>query len=238
MSEYSEGYNSARDLFIIGAYTGLRVSDFNNLSEDNILFVVNTKVIKVATKKTGEPVVIPIHPVVNRILEKRNGEFLPKISDQKINNYLKDIGKESKINENFKRTSTKGGTKATSLRPRYEHIKTHTARRLFCTNAYLSGIDSIDIIAISGHRTEKSFLKYIKVSKEQIVLRMADHPFFTDKKASIGSYEETVKEIGGLKYSAILDFLNSLAVEINNDEKISVNSNKKKLALNLFSLSA
>ncbi len=237
LSEYSEGYDTARDLFIIGAYTGLRVSDFNNLSEDNILFVLNTKVIKVATKKTGEPVVIPIHPVVNRILEKRNGELPPKISDQKINNYLKNIGKEAEMNENFKRTSTKGGTKATTLKPRYEHIKTHTARRSFCTNAYLSGMDSIDIMAISGHRTEKSFLKYIKVTKEQIALRMADHPFFTDKKDSIGSYEEMIKEIGGLKYSAILDFLDSLAVEIDTDERVSVNSNKKKLAVNLFSLS-
>ncbi|MCK5905941.1 MAG: phage integrase SAM-like domain-containing protein, partial [Flavobacteriales bacterium] len=147
LSNYPEGYNTARDLFIIGAYTGLRVSDFNNLSEDNILYVIDTKVIKVATKKTGEPVVIPIHPIVNRILDKRNGDLPPKLSDQKINDYLKVIGKEAEINANFKRTSTKGGEKVTTLNPRYEHIKTHTARRSFCTNAYLSGMDSIDIMA-------------------------------------------------------------------------------------------
>ena len=237
LSKYPEGYNTARDLFIIGAYTGLRVSDFNNLSEDNILFVLNTKVIKVATKKTGEPVVIPIHPIVNRILEKRNGDLPPKLSDQKINDYLKVIGEEAEINENFRRTSTKGGKKVTTLKPRYEHIKTHTARRSFCTNAYLSGMDSIDIMAISGHTTEKSFLRYIKVTKEQIALRMADHPFFTDKKVSLSSYEKTVKEIGNLKYSAILEFLESLANEIDTDENISTNSNKRRLAESLFSLS-
>lgn len=234
LSEYSEGHNTARDLFIIGAYTGLRVSDFNNLSEDNILFILNTKVIKVATKKTGEPVVIPIHPIVNRILEKRNGNLPPKLSDQKINDYLKNIGKEAEVNSNFKRTSTKGGEKVTTLNPRYEHIKTHTARRSFCTNAYLSGMDSIDIMAISGHTTEKSFLRYIKVTKEQIALRMADHPFFSDKKVSLGTNEEVVKEIGNLKYSAVLDFLESLANELEANDSIS--ANRKKLVDSLKSI--
>ncbi len=237
LSRYPEGYNTARDLFIIGAYTGLRVSDFNNLSEDNLLLVLNTKVFKVATKKTGEPVVIPIHPVVNRILAKRNGSLPPKLSDQKINDYLKDIGKEAEINTNFRRTSTKGGQKVTTLKPRYEHIKTHTARRSFCTNAYLSGMDSIDIMAISGHTTEKSFLRYIKVTKEQIALRMADHPFFTDKKTSLGSNEEMAIEISNLKYGSILEFLELLATQIKDDENISINSNKKRLAESLFSLS-
>ena len=65
---------------------------------------------------------------------------------------------------------------------------------------------------------------------------MADHPFFTDKKARIGSFEETVKEIGGLKYSAILDFLDSLANQIEANDSIS--SNSEKLVNNLKALSS
>ena len=61
----------------------------------------------------------------------------------------------------------KGGLKVSKKVPKNELIKTHTARRTGCTNMYLAGIPSIDIMKISGHKTEKEFLGYIKVTKEQ-----------------------------------------------------------------------
>ena len=64
------------------------------------------------------------------------------------------------------------------MRSKHELIQTHTARRSFCTNAYLQGLDTLDIMAISGHKTETSFLKYIKVTREQRAKRIASHPFF------------------------------------------------------------
>ncbi len=178
LSEFSEEVDIARDLFLIGAYTSLRVSDFNNLSESNLIELKDKKFIKVATQKTGEPVVIPIHPVVNRILEKRNGNLPPKLLTAKINEHLTVVGKKAELNSIFTKKQTKGGKKIITNKPKYEHLKTHTARRSFCTNAFLAGIDSISIMAISGHKTEESFLKYIRVTKEQIAIRMADHPFF------------------------------------------------------------
>jgi hypothetical protein len=45
---------------------------------------------------------------------------------------------------------------------KWEMVMTHTARRSFCTNMYLRGIPTPTIMAISGHRTEKNFYKYIK----------------------------------------------------------------------------
>ena len=62
-------------------------------------------------------------------------------------------------------------------------VSTHTARRSFCTNAYLSGMDSLDIMAISGHTSEKNFLKYIKVTPEQRAVKMSLNPFFTNATA-------------------------------------------------------
>ncbi len=178
ISEFPSEVEIARDLFLIGAYTSLRVSDFTNLSENNMIELHGKKFIKVATQKTGEPVVIPIHPVVNRILQKRGGSLPPKLSIYKLNDNLLLIGKKAKINSIFTKKQTKGGKQIITHKPKYEHIKTHTARRSFCTNAFLAGIDSISIMAISGHKTEESFLKYIRVTKEQIAIRMADHPFF------------------------------------------------------------
>lgn len=75
-------------------------------------------------------------------------------------------------------TRSKGGIKENKHVPKYELIKTHTARRSFCINAYLAGVPIIDIMAISTHTTESSFMKYIKVAKEQQADRMALHPFF------------------------------------------------------------
>ena len=63
-------------------------------------------------------------------------------------------------------------------RLKYEMIKTHTARRSFCTNAYLLGMDSLDIMALSRHKTEANFLKYIKVTGKERAKRIAKHKFF------------------------------------------------------------
>ncbi len=82
------------------------------------------------------------------------------------------------INKEITKSITKGGKRVITKYKKYERIMSHTARRSFCTNAYLAGLDSIDIMAISGHKTEKSFLKYIKVTKQEIALRIAKHPFF------------------------------------------------------------
>ena len=50
--------------------------------------------------------------------------------------------------------------------PKYKFITNHTARRSFCTNMFLRNIPPISIMSISGHKTEKIFLKYIKVDKD------------------------------------------------------------------------
>jgi hypothetical protein len=73
---------------------------------------------------------------------------------------------------------TKGGRKVVYKRLKYEMIKTHTARRSFCTNAYLTKMDTLDIMALSGHKTETDFLKYIKVKGKERAKRLAEHEFF------------------------------------------------------------
>ena len=49
---------------------------------------------------------------------------------------------------------TEGGQTMTKRVPKYQLIKTHTARRSFCTNAYKAGMDCLDIMALSGHTTD------------------------------------------------------------------------------------
>ncbi len=158
-----------RDLFLIGCYTGLRYSDYSILKPEQIKdgFIQTTQV------KTGTPVVIPIHPTVNRIIEKYNGSLPRSISNQKTNEYLKDLGKKvPSLKMPFLIKRTKGGITITGKDDgtnykKWELLTTHTARRSFATNEYLAGTQPLTIMAITGHRTEKAFLKYIKLTPNE-----------------------------------------------------------------------
>jgi len=163
-----------RDLFLIGCWTGLRFSDFTKLNINNI----KNDFIEIETQKTGEKVVIPIHPIVKEILKKHDNKpgNLPRpLSNVKMNEYLKDLGKfetENKkkiksLHKDIPVTYTKEGIKRTVKRKKYKLITTHTARRSFATNLYLEGFPSISIMKITGHKTEKAFLKYIKITPKE-----------------------------------------------------------------------
>ncbi|MFN4234409.1 MAG: tyrosine-type recombinase/integrase [Bacteroidia bacterium] len=170
----------ARDLFLIGAYTGLRVSNYNNIKKHNVVEIEGVQMIKIKSSKTGKDVAIPLHPVVKAILNKYDFNTPPRMPEQKINNYIKDVAKMARIDSDVFKSITKGGVNRTIKFKKYELVQSHTARRSFCTNAYLSGMDSIDIMSISGHKTEKVFLNYIKVEPEQRAIKISKQKFFTD----------------------------------------------------------
>lgn len=178
-------HDNIRDLFLIGCFTGLRVSDYNNLTSHSIKTVNGVKMILVKAQKTSKEVAIPLHPVVEKILSKNNGNPPAKIPDQKINEGIKDICESAGIDEIVYITHTKGGKRITVKKYKFELVKTHTARRSFCTNAYLSGMLPIDIMSISGHTTEKSFLTYIKRTPEQTAIKMSQHPFFNGDNVNL-----------------------------------------------------
>lgn len=162
----SKKLEKTRDLFIIGCFTGLRFSDFSQLRIENI----KDEQINVKTQKTGERVVIPIHWTVKEILNKYSETLtgLPRpISNQKMNEYLKDIGEKVELNEKIFLTTTKGGFKVQTSVAKHDLMTTHTARRSFATNLFLNGFPPISIMKITGHKTEKSFMKYIKISQEE-----------------------------------------------------------------------
>lgn len=157
-----------RDLFLIGCYTGLRYSDYSTLKPEDF----KDGFIEIKQTKTGKPVVIPEHPVVKKILDKYNGQLPRSISNQKTNAYLKDLGEMiPELEKECSKTYTKGGVTETLLSPKWKMISSHTARRSFATNEYLAGTPTLTIMAITGHTTEKMFMKYIKLTpKEHAVL--------------------------------------------------------------------
>lgn len=163
-----------RDRFLIGAYTAMRFSDYAFLSG---LRHTDT-IISRRSEKTGVSTIIPMHPIIRDILLKRGDKLPPGISNQKMNKQLKKLCQVAGIKDPVEVTITKGGRKVRTIHPKYELITTHTARRSGCTNMFLSGIDPLSIMVFSGHRTMKSFMKYIKASPQQTAEKLKDHPFF------------------------------------------------------------
>ena len=171
--------DNARDWLIIGVWTGLRVSDLLQLTKEDIAndFIDNVNF------KTNIPVAIPIHRDVKQILNKRNGNFPRQISDQNFNDYIKEVAQRvgltelvngSKMTEildengnpKLDKEGKKIHRKKNGMFPKYELVTTHICRRSFATNLY-GTIDTLTIMMIIGHSTEKQFLEYIKITPKQ-----------------------------------------------------------------------
>ena len=153
-----------RDLFIVAAWTGgVRFGDWEKITADNI----EGEYITLKQNKTGDPVTIPLHNTVNEIMGKYNGKLPDPISNQKFNEYIKEAAKIAELNGVFKKTVSKDGKKYEKKFSKHELISSHTARRSFCTNLYEMGIPILSIMALSGHKSEQAFLKYIKTSAKK-----------------------------------------------------------------------
>lgn len=170
----------ARNLFLIGANTGLRISDFNRLTEKNIISRNGTKYIEVMTKKNQKSIAIPVNWMIEEILSTNNGALPKRMPDQHINYCIKKVAELAGINQLETKEITKGGKKVIKNSKKFELVGSHTARRSFCTNAYLSGMPTIDIMAISGHSSEKVFYNYIKVSHLERAEKIGKHKFFSE----------------------------------------------------------
>lgn len=163
---------NVRDLLIVGAWTGLRFSDFNNISANDIkLNSPDGDNFEIRTKKTDKDVVIPIFPQVRRIIERyknKTANSLPKpISNQKFNEYIKEVGRLAEIDEPVSLSITKGGNRITKTTPKYEVMTSHVCRRSFSTNAFKMGVPMIDIMEITGHDTESAFMTYIRATPKE-----------------------------------------------------------------------
>ena len=168
--------DKVRDLFLIGCYTGLRFSDFTQIKPENI--ISDKSMLRIKTQKTGERVSIPLHPTVRNLLEKYDNNLPKANTNQVMNKYLKEVAGLAKLKDDVETTITKGGKLIKKSVKKYDLVTTHTARRSFATNLFLADIPAISIMKITGHKTERSFMQYIRVTQEQNADKLLNHPFF------------------------------------------------------------
>lgn len=173
--ELSNKQERIKNLFIIGCLTALRYSDLSTLTKENFNDGYITKI----TKKNGVKVVIPVHDFVAEIYEKYNGEIPTKVCSQHFNRYIKVICKKIGLDEDISYTETVGGELVTKTKKKWEMVSSHTARRSGATNLYNTGRISVNqIMSITGHTTEKSFMRYIKNTKEEMAKQAGKDNFF------------------------------------------------------------
>lgn len=165
--------DSIRDLFVLACYTGLRYSDFSDLKPTDVVKVKSDYILTVKTQKTGKTVSIPLKKCVVEILKKYKWNFPKAISNQKMNVYLKEIGKLAKINTKVELSKTYNNQSKSIIKPKCEFIGCHTARRTFATNMYLSGLfEEADIMSMTGHKDTRVFRAYIKADSLQKAKKM------------------------------------------------------------------
>jgi len=180
-NQLTDSLDNAKDWLIISCYTGQRVSDFMNFTDEQIRIEKDKHLIEFTQKKTGKNMTVPLHNKVLEILKKRKGKFPYKISDQKYNVFIKTVCELAKINESIKGSKlleTKKGSKTfrkqSGTFKKYELVTSHIGRRSFATNFY-GTIPTTFLIYITGHSTESMFLNYIGKSNKDLALEITKY---------------------------------------------------------------
>lgn len=167
-AELSGSMEAARDLFLLGCYTGLRFSDCSRLTREEADKDIITKV----QQKTKEEVNIPMHPRVREILKKWNGA--PELSVQKLNTMIKAICASIGIDETIE---VKEG-RSIAYKKKWEMVSSHTARRTAATNLLLSGATIYEVSRFLGHTNVSQTQTYLRITSKENAKTLANNPFF------------------------------------------------------------
>lgn len=177
----TDSLENAKDWLIISCYCGQRVSDFMRFTTDMIRTEKGKKLIEFTQKKTGKIMTVPLHPKIIEILNKRNGSFPYPISDQKYNDYIKDVCEIAELTQKVTgskhlETAPESGIfrKETGLYRKCDLITSHIGRRSFATNFY-GKIPTTYLIYVTGHSTEAMFLNYIGKSNKDLAMEITNY---------------------------------------------------------------
>ena len=157
-----------RDVFLFQCFTGLRYSDVFNLHRSDI----KGDHIEVTTVKTSDSLIIELNNHSKAILDKykdvafENDKVLPVITNQKMNDYLKELAEMAGIDEPVRQTYYKGNERIDDVTPKYALLGTHAGRRTFICNALALGIPPQVVMKWTGHSDYKAMKPYIDIADD------------------------------------------------------------------------
>ena len=160
--------DKVRDLFILEVFTGQRFSDMEKVLDIKHMTETN---IQIYQQKTGEKVTIPLHQKLRKhyaLIVEKYPKGLPSITNQKFNEYLKEICILAKFNKEHSWITLSGKKKIPQSDFRYNLVSSHTGRRTFCTLALKSGINAELIMKVTGHKKYDQFRDYVKVDDDDL----------------------------------------------------------------------
>lgn len=154
-----------KDVFCFSCFTGLRYSDVYNLKRSNI----KPDTIELTTVKTDDQLIIDLNDYSRAILQKyadipfKNDKCLPVISNQKMNEYLKELAKIAGINQPETVVYFKGAERIEKTYQKWELLTTHVGRKTFVTNALFFNIPAEVVMSWTGHKDHRVMENYYKV---------------------------------------------------------------------------
>lgn len=157
-----------RDIFLFQCFTGLRYSDVFNLRRSDI----KGDHIEVTTVKTSDSLIIELNNHSKAILDKykdvafEDDKVLPVITNQKMNDYLKELAELAGINEPVRQTYYRGNERIDEVTPKYALLGTHAGRRTFICNALALGIPPQVVMKWTGHSDYKAMKPYIDIADD------------------------------------------------------------------------
>lgn len=165
-SENAHALERVRDVFCFCCFTSLRYSDVANLKRTSVF----DDFIQITTVKTADSLTIELNDFSKSILKKYENEkflknlALPVISNQRMNEHLKELGKVCGIDTPVTLTYYKGNKRFDEVFPKYELLGTHAGRRTFICNALSMGIAPQVVMKWTGHSDYKAMKPYIDIA--------------------------------------------------------------------------
>lgn len=169
------------DVFVLNCCLGLRFGDLTTFIKNIDSHIMDTdkgKLVSITNEKTDTAVYIPLNPIAQNIIAKYKDNLPHMYSNQKFNEYIKEVCRIANITKPIIIKNNKGGRVTKQTRLKYSLVTSHTARRSFATNLYLAKFPTQDIMKLTGHKKEASFMRYIRAEALEIAYSMLDHEYF------------------------------------------------------------
>lgn len=170
-------YELVRDAFVLGSQIAQRFSDYIRIRPHHIQEAGHDLKLIMRAHKTDQKINVPLNSIAIKILQKYN-QSIPKVPEQVFNRYIKLIGKWAGINQPIEYIKHLGSEKIKVIEPKYELITSHTARRSGATNMLKSKLTLDEVRRITGHKTIKNLLTYIRLTEDEVYERIKESPFF------------------------------------------------------------
>ncbi len=172
--------DEVRDIYCFSVATGFRYGDLEQFSRSHIK---KDNTIRMASSdKNGKMIKMPLTPISYAIIQKYADRYKPLpvtakgkiISNQKLNDYIKEIGQLAGIDTPVEVAREYGTKKKIETYKKYELLSIHTGRKTFTTLSLEKGIPLQDVMSLTTHSSFKAVKRYINVTEERQKAVMAN----------------------------------------------------------------